>query len=218
MYACLKSKWCILAILALAICIDIEFELLLIPTCSDTTAKATNNIILALSYSYIAAAIFYYLVNVLPFERRLFIIRPLLEANICEIAEHIHVCKEVIMPFSSISDKKYSKEEYAQKFEDANLYSPCFLNKNKSKKKHLEDLRADIKSEANLILTYREYMTDEQFRFVNTVLNSYFIKNGVRPYPKVDTKFRKDFDSNQYEIGACIYDLYEYSKTLYKNK
>ena len=61
-----KYYWAYLAALALFLCIDIEFEWILIHSCSTINGNAVNNIILGLSYSYIAAAIFHYIVVFLP--------------------------------------------------------------------------------------------------------------------------------------------------------
>ena len=66
------NGWGLLAILAFILCINIEFKWLLIPLLCDNAANANavNKIILALSYSYIAAAIFHWVVNVLPHKKR----------------------------------------------------------------------------------------------------------------------------------------------------
>ena len=65
-----KYYWAYLAVLALFLCIDIEFEWILMHCCSTINGKAVNNIILALSYSYIAAAIFHYIVVFLPYKKK----------------------------------------------------------------------------------------------------------------------------------------------------
>lgn len=58
--------WVIFAFIAIGLCLDIEYKWLLIPCCYEENAEATNRIILALSYSYIAVAIFHFFVNYCP--------------------------------------------------------------------------------------------------------------------------------------------------------
>ena len=210
-----KYYWAYLAALALLLCIDIEFEWILIHSCSTINGNAVNNIILALSYSYIAASIFHYVVNVLPHNRRMHLIKPLLNDNLSKLSESIRLSMEVIIPFAAVSNIVYDKEEYAKMFENANLHEDVYYSKEKSILNYLEELRLNIRDISFLILSYREYLNDEQCQYISNIQKSLFISQGIRPYPDIDVKYRKDYyGSNQYEIGESIYDLYEYSKKI----
>lgn len=196
------------------LCVDIEFKLLLIPCSSYNLATAVNKIVLALSYSYIAAAIFHFIVNVIPYNRRKNMIEPYLRSQLWRIQDRIRLCKETVTPFTSVLGIEYSKEDFCQKFADANLFEDCYLGKGKTKLKQLEEIRDSIIDISINVLSYREFLNDKYFQYINKVLNSSFISNGIHPFPDVDIKEKNGYESNQYEIGECIYDLYEYSKMI----
>lgn len=206
--------WGLITITAMILCADIELKLLLIPCCSEYLATAVNHIVLALSYSYIAAAIFHYVVNVIPYNKRKHMIEPYLRSQIWRIQDKIRLCKETVTPFTSVFGIEYSKKEFSQKFADANLFEDYYLGNGKSKLMQLDEIRESIIDISVNVLSYREFLDDKYFQYINKVVNSSFISNGIYPCPDVDMKERISYDSNQYEIGECIYDLYEYSKMI----
>lgn len=206
--------WGLITIAAMILCVDIEFKLLLIPCCSYNLATAVNKIVLALSYSYIAAAIFHFIVNVIPYNRRKHMIEPYLVSQLWRIHDKFRLCKETVTPFTSVIGIEYSKQEFSQKLADTNLFEDCNLGKGKSKLMQLEEIRDSIIDISINVLSYREFLNDKYFQYINKVLSSSFISNGIYPYPDVEIKERIGYDSNQYEIGECIYDLYEYSKMI----
>lgn len=209
--------WILLALIALTTSVTIEFEFMLIPCNSAIIAKGTNNIALALSYSYIAAVVFHLMVNELPQYRRKMILKPLLDTNVLKICEEIRLCIECVIPLKHICDRKYSKTEFVQRFEEENFHEAYFWGNGISKKEYLEERRKKITQSAYLVLSYREYISEKLFLFLNDVLNSTFIMQGIRDYPNVNLLDRIGYDDNQREIGECIYNLYENSKLVIQN-
>lgn len=207
-------QWRWLTLIALILCIDIEFKIFLIPCCLEKGAGAVNDFILVLSYSYIAAAIFHCIVNDIPHKRRKKTIEPFLKSQLWRIQDKFRLCKETIIPFSSVCGTEFSRKEFIQKFDEINLYEDCYMSNGKSKLKNLEDLRESIIDISSNILCYREFLNDKHFHFINKVLNSSFITKGINAAPDVAITERIGYDSNQYEVGECIYDLYEYSKKI----
>ena len=203
-----KYYWAYLAALALFLCIDIEFEWILIHSCSTINGNAVNNIILALSYSYIAAAIFHYIVVFLPYKKKKKAITPFLKTELLLIREKLRLCKTTVLPFFCYR-QEYTKDEFVKIFTNINLYENCFTNNGISKKERIEKLRLDIMELVGIILTFREYIDNDLFLLLNDLLNSIFIVNGLDPYPDVDENIRFEYNGNQPEIGTCIYDLYE---------
>ena len=201
-----KWGWALLAILALLISFDIEFEWVLI-ACNHATI--VNKIVLALSYSYIAAALFHLIVNVLPYLKRKKAIKPFIRTQLWSIKDNLRLCKELVLPLSCLDDKKYKREEYCKIFTSSNLYENSFINNGKTKLTILKELRTDIKDKLMVILAYREYIKDDLFEFVNTVLDSELIRNSINPYPDIDGNKRFDYAGNQQNVGECIYDLNE---------
>lgn len=126
----------------------------------------------------------------------------------------LRLCKETVIPLTAISSKGKSIEEFSNIFSNANLHEDCFCLPGTSKIKYLIEQRSKIIALANIILAYREYIDDELFNFVNEVLNSEYIRKGIDPYPNVEERYRKEYNSNQKEIGKNIYYLYEKIKAI----
>lgn len=210
-------RWTTVIVILLILCVNVEFEFLLLPCCPKEIADTINKIVLALLYSLIAAVIFHLFVNVLPHNRRKNILIPLLNNNLFSIIETIRLCKEGIIPFASVNGKKYNKADYAQKFDNTNFYEKTIIGRARSKLEYYEELRKGIIKKAHLTLSYREYLNDEQFVFLQNVLDSLFITQGINAHPDLEPEERIGYESNQYEIGECIFDLYESSKKIINN-
>ena len=136
-------------------------------------------------------------------------IKPFLESKLWSIKENLRLCKQTILPFYVLANREYSKAEYKKIFSETNLYEDSLWGKGHSKLVYLENLRSKIIDDANLILAYREYINDDIFIFLNEIINSEFIKKGIRPYPDIKGIDRNNYESNQSNIGENIYDLYE---------
>ena len=144
--------WGMLALLALLLCIDIEFEFILIPCHSCKNAQAVNNIILSLSYSYIAAAIFHYFVNIIPYKKRKKSISPFLMTQLWSIKENLRLCKNEVFPMN-LEYKKYKKDDFCELFSKTNLHENCYWSKGISKLDRLNDLRTKIVDTINVIFS-----------------------------------------------------------------
>jgi len=206
--------WLFLAVVALLLCLDIEFKVVLFSCNSIETEQATNRIVLAILYSYIAAAIFHYIVNILPFIRRKKSITPFIRSQLWSIKEKLRLCKQVVLPVFDFDNKKYTKEEYSNIFSNFNLYECSIFDKKKTKLDELKELRLIIIGGVNVILAYREYIGDDLFNFLNEVLDSEFVSNGIDPFPDIEGDIRYDYNSNQQIVGECIYDLNEKVKKV----
>lgn len=205
--------WGLLALFAFLLCLDIEFKKFII-SCNNCNSNAFNNVVLALSYSYIAAALFHLIVNVIPFRKRKITITSFLRTQLFSIKERLRSCKTIINPFEF---KKVSREEFCKKFSNENLHEKYAFDNSKTKYKRLEELRFEVLDGVNVMLTYREYFDDDLFVLLNEILNSEFIINGIIPFPDVEEKDRIGYEDNQSAIGSCIYDLYEHVN-LFLNK
>lgn len=210
------NGWGLLAILAFILCINIEFKWLLIPLLCDNAANATtvNKIILALSYSYIAAAIFHWVVNVLPHKKRKKNIYPFLRSKLWSIYDKLRQCKDLVLPLQVLRNKECSREEFVEKFSNTNLYDCCLINKDISKLTFLINVRAKIIDEVSTILVYREYVDDDMFDFLSEIMNSEFIRDGIHTYPDIKNIESYNYESNQSNVGECIYDLYEKARLI----
>lgn len=202
--------WYFIAAILLALCIDIELEWLLLPCKSKEVASAVNRIILALSYSYIAAAIFHTLVIYLPNRKRCAATIPFLNSKLLDLCELFRQCKQIAIPSFDFCNKKYSKDEYCQMFSNTDFYEDDDFCKGQSKYVKLESLRSNIISIVTILLSYRELLSDEYFNYLIYVMNSTFVNKGLYPYKEESNNYY----CNQDEIGSCIFDLYEESRKI----
>jgi len=208
-FFCKTYVWAALSIVAVTLCLNIEYKWLLIPGGSKENAEATNRIILALSYSYVAAAVFHFLVNYCPSKYRSREIKPFVNHNLWVLKELIRQCKTTVLPVFDLSNKEYSKEEYIRIFSKTDFYEEFALTKEQTKFARIEFYRSRIIDTISRILEYREYISDDQFAYLTTIQDSIFVMNGLYPYNEEgDNSY-----SNQDAIGECIFDLYEQSKS-----
>ena len=210
--------WAYLAFLALLLCISVESRCFLFTIESSTLANAINNIILALSYSYIAAAIFHCIVIVIPFRRRKKVMAQYLNNQLFVIRENLRLCKLEIIPFEALCSNKVTKKQFVSIFSKQNIYTKSLITKRFSKLSRFNELRISIINTLNIILAYREYIDDGFFDLLNSILNSEFIRNGIDPSPGVSLKDKIGYNDNQASIGECIYDLYERVNSYYQQQ
>lgn len=200
---------CVSCIL-LIVCIDIEYKILLFPCNSNQIAKATNNIILALSYSYIAAVFFHYFVNYRPFKVRQEAMTPLIIYKLLQTREYIRQSKNVVINPYSFQTHEYVKEEYIKHFNNCDLFEKTFFGENKTKLRKINELKNNISINIDVLLSYNEYLTDSQFTLVNDIASSIFLQNEIIPN---NAECNEDM-KNQDVIGESIFDLYEKTKAL----
>lgn len=206
--------WMTATLVMLFVCLDVEFEWVLIPCRLDErTCCAINRIILTISYSYIAAAIFYFIVNYCPFKLKEKTLRSLLNHKILTIKELLRLSWSIVLPPFDLSSKTYSKIEYCQLFSSTDLYEKYPLSDGKTKYDCLNELKNKINEECNAILLFGEYLEDEQFTFVTNVVKSTFVNSELKP----NNREGNNYNCNQDKVGDDIYTLYEASKKIGEN-
>lgn len=197
--------WSAISLVAMIICLDIEYQWIVIPCESLAVAEATNRIVLALSYSYIAATFFHFVVNYCPYRMRQRDIVPLLNYNLWLLKEKIRQSYIVALPPFDISGKVYNRQEYVQRFSSIDLYEDYAFCKGKSKLEHLYELRIDINELITRLFAYREYLSEDVFSFLNDVATSNYITNDIISNNEMCNESYK----NQEIIGNSIFDLQE---------
>ena len=203
--------WLGIAIIALLISICIEFGITLIQCESEETADAANNVIKALSYSYIAAAIFHILVNYCPQKMRQGSILRFINHRIFELKEKIRQSKTLVESQFTITDSNLTKAEYIDKFAGTDFYSH-FLGQDKfpTLKEKLSEYRQEICRIVSELFALSEFLTKDQFDFICKIATSNFITNElITKDDACDESFK-----NQQGMGEAIYDLYETSKKI----
>ena len=205
--------WVSLTLLALLLCLDIELKWFLIPCESKETVEACNRIILTISYSYIAAAIFHFIVNYCPQKSREKIMTPYTESKVRRVIELLRQCKDVVKTFDLSNDYE-DRNAYVKRFSEAKLITDMapFCTE-KSQLVLLSELRSKIYDIIVILLLHENQLTEEQLQFIIDVENSRFIREDIR----ANEEMCDEKDKNQNEIGESIFDLNEKAYRLRKS-
>lgn len=206
----------LLTIVALGICVYDGFQDAL--CLEDPTIMSVFwSCVVNMSYGFVSAAIFYFVVNYCPFMMREKALAPYLHHKMYHLRELLRLCKmSVVSPFDlntanydgtskPFREDESDRERYVEIFEGKNLCENYEFSKTKSILDALEGFRGEIDRIISDLLQYQEYMSSEDFAFVVEVAKSYFMCSSIVPNSERVTTS----DANQKEMGECIFDLYE---------
>lgn len=135
---------------------------------SEETAQAVNTVLLTLSYSYIAALMFYLLTSVLPAKQRKKKLDPIIKGKVTKISRCIH---DILLEFSR--DTKFGHDvhdtintETILRSKDWMAVVPMIQQYNQVSISYLRYMKVcddNMKSQiSDLIIKYHEEMTAEQ--------------------------------------------------------
>lgn len=145
-----------------------------------------------------------------PNKKRCAATKPILNSKLLDLCELFRQCKQIAIPSFDFCNKKYSKDDYCQIFSKTDFYEDDDFCKGKSKYIRIESLRSQIIGLVTVLLSYKEFLSDEYFDYLIDVMNSTFINKGLHPYEEESNNNYY----NQDEVGACIFDLYEKSRKI----
>ena len=170
-------------------------------------ADEINSIIVNLSYSYLAAVIFYIIVNYLPQIHRHKIMRHMIKSYLIRMKNTMQRCIKGINLYSLKQNEKFpSKEHFIKQFGEKDLAPPCdYLN-------ILERNRLEINLLMDFLLTVQEFLSDNEVRMLLKLKDSMFLTQPLRPkdYVEGDNGEKCEIPgSNQIEMAESIYDVYE---------
>ena len=170
--------------------------------------EEVNNVIVNLSYSYLAATIFHIVMIVLPELRRKKIMRNKIRSYFSRMKSAIKISITHIHLYSlELKDYKIlPKEEFLVKFCSKNLNPPCdYLDL-------LKQARTKINLLIESLLTIQEYLSDKEINKLMKIKDSLFLTEEI--YPK-DYIINADGlplelpNNNQKEMAESIYCIYE---------
>ena len=173
-------------------------------------------IIKNVSYSIIAAYIFYVTMDYIPFVRKKKIMRNLIDMQLSKLYGIVYDCiNGVISPFS-LNPKIYKdKEDFANDFYSANLEEKIEKFTSNTRKSYLELNKGKIIEYSISILNYREFLSEKELDSLTLIRSSAFLtqilspRNFDLPDNLIDT-----YPNNQREIGESIYEIYELMKEI----
>lgn len=168
------------------------------------------------SYSIIAAFVFYIVIDYIPFARKKKIMRVLIDAQFSNLYEHIYHCVNgIISPFA-FNPKKYTdKDDFTNDFYGIDLEENVEIFSSKNRKSYLESNKEHIKNIIEKLLDLHPYLSYKELDNISHIINSSFIKKPILPR-KIDLpeEYIDSYPNNQKEIGESIYEIYELIKEI----
>lgn len=205
----------VLAIICLYAIVQIEFQCAYW-LCYSEQADKYNRVILNLSYSYLAAAIFYFLTVTLPYLKLRSKIKKALNRKISNIRSSYKECVDSTLPLGENPKDDVSKEEVIKYFraisyKDAcrfSLINPnesilCFINRNHQYIVHLSEELLEYKPwlSANTIAQIEEIRSSRLPGFILMMSKCSFEK------PEDEMKMRE-------QLAGYVYGLWDLSKKI----
>lgn len=209
----LQKLWIFVVLVSLAIIIDIK----LLPDSFRFTigckADEINDILLTLSFSFLASAVFYILNVWVPcyYSRktdRQFVLK--LKQS---IKDSLSDATHKINPFNM---NGFDEVKFVDMFANEDLNDSYPLNERYSKKDFVVGkLEVVYSCCEELLEKYSLQLTYEEMDFATSALSSFALQNAlkIKDY-NIPKEFRNSFDDNQKEYGESLLKLYQKSKMM----
>ena len=166
-----------------------------------------NEIIVNISYSYIAAVFFYIVVDYLPKLQRKNIMRRKILLYLSKIKQITEQSIKNINMYNFIQPNQIlNRKDFIKQFSSKDLTPPCdyliILQRNKRELNLLVDF----------LLTMQNFLSNKEFCNLLKIRESIFLSQQIHPTDYIETENGEEMEcpgSNQTEIAKSIYDIYE---------
>lgn len=182
------------------------------------SADNYSDILENIAYSYIAAVVFYVVIDYMPSFRRKKIMCIQIKSHMSILNEHIRLCKNTVYNTFDFNSKEYkNSKEYADDFDELDLTEKWGLDSNslQTRKLYLESQKSVILENIVSLLNYHDFLSDEQLKNLIKIRNSVFL---IQPIFEKKYYFEKEqidlYPNNQKEIGESIYEIDELIKEI----
>lgn len=172
-------------------------------------AEKVNELIVNMSFSYLAACIFYILNEIFPRYTKRKVAKRHVEKEIREIRELLRQIFSSIEPFR-LEKHNYTRDEFVNLFEATDLIDNGYYGGNIKMLDAINERKARIESICNSLLSsYIHYLNHKELIYIDKIAHSQFILNSIEPIEySIPIEYRIHKYDNQREIGECIYNLY----------
>jgi len=154
-------------------------------------ADDRNEVMLNLSYSYLAGLVFYILVTWLPYNIRSHKMRPFIEEKKKVIKDKIDECAIATIPTAIIIDHKPDRTELISHLEKTSfLIVPTYmslLTQGSTIYDHWRLKRDEIKTAIADVLEFKEYLTDKELVVLGKIQDCQFFCGINAIFPMTDT-------------------------------
>lgn len=210
----MEHLWWLGTFVSIALIIILRFTDWRPIVCEPELADGGNFTLESLSFSYLAAAIFYILNEYIPQRRKNKVYADHIKRQIISIKEYIRQIVYSIEPFK-MDENKYTLQTFAKTFADKDLKTKLMdgqtdLESYINKRRELVETLCD-----QLLSSYGNVMSYKEINYINTILKSDFICNQLVPIDfNVPEQYISSYPNNQRTIGNSIFNLYELGKDI----
>jgi len=180
------------------------------------TTECYCTIIKNVSYSIIAAAIFYVIIDYIPLVRKKKIMRTFIDMQFSKLYGHINQCVNgIISPFSFNPKTYKDKEDFADDFYSVDLEEKIEKFISNTRKSYLESYRDQINNIVERLLDLHSYLSYKELENLTFIVKSEFLTQSINPHIKgLPPEIIDTYPNNQREIGESIFEIYELIKDI----
>lgn len=187
---------------------------------SHVKAYEINCILLNTSYSILAAALFYLVIDFIPNYTKSKSIRCIINNDFKRLTNITSSCifilyKPLSFENDGINTHIPTEDNFVNNFKNMNLHDSIFTNTKISKLEYANTYRDSMESLIYQMLQYREYLNSEQIKSLSSIINSKFLTVKITPIEyDIPNSSRIYKDNNQEEIGQSLYQIYNVLRKL----
>lgn len=205
----------VIAIICIYAIIQIEFECAYW-VCYSEQADKYNRVISNLSYSYLAAVIFYLLTVTMPNWKMKFKIKKALDGKINSIRSSYKACVDCVLPMYDNPKDEISKEEVIKNFKAISYKDACrfsLVNSNESILDFINRNHQYIVHLSEELLEYKPWLSAETIAQLEDIRNS-----RLPGFILMMSKFTFDNPEDELKMRAqlaeYVYNLWDLSKSI----
>jgi len=215
LFSCSGFYVIVLAIICLYAIIQIEFECAAWIFYSEHADKY-NKVISNLSYSYLAAAIFYFLTVTMPYLKMRLKIKKALNRKINSIRSNYKACVDSVLPLGENPKDDVSKEEVIKNFRAVSYNKACrfsLINPNESILVFINRNHQYIVHLSEELLEYKPWLSANTIAQIEDIRNSR-LSGFIMMMSKCVFKEPKDEIKMREQLAGYVYGLWDLSKRI----
>lgn len=206
---------CIIALVCLYAILQIKLGFAIwIGSCER--AYEYNEIIINLSYSYLAGFIFFLLTVTLPHEKMRAKVKKALEGKVNQIATNYWACIESVVPFPKGLTRNQTKEDVVMMFKEASSLQLCRLSSvgvNVSVAEYIKAKHKENKELATELLEYKPWLSSETIAQIEIIRNANLMSVVISMTNPV-LQESLDNEGSRGVLASEVYDMWEVAKGI----
>lgn len=184
--------------------------------CSSERACDYNEILMNLSYSYLAGYLFFLLTVTLPHLKMRAKVKKALEGKVNQIATNYWACIESVVPFPKGLTRNQTKEDVVMMFKEASSLQLCRLSSvgiNVSVAEYIKAKHKENKELATELLEYKSWLSSETIAQIEKIRNANLMSVVISMTNPV-LQESLDNEGSRGVLASEVYDMWEVAKGI----